>query len=80
MLKKCIHGSKVLDMIVRRESRGWPRQLSIAATLAIQGSLALQFTPLETIQFTQVRTAPILCYQSADCVIRIVSASKVAAR
>ena len=34
----------------------WARQLSIGAALAIQGSLALQFSPLETIQFTQVYT------------------------
>ena len=38
---------------------GWARaeQLSIVAAIALQGSLALQFSPLETMQFSQVRNA-----------------------
>ena len=45
-------------MTVRKGTCVWAQQLSIAAALAIQGGLALQFSPLETLTFTQVCTAP----------------------
>lgn len=43
-------------MTVSKGTIVWAQQLSIAAALAIQGGLALQFSPLATLTFTQACT------------------------